>query len=130
MKRTKAVLFLTAALFLACLAAQGQTSVRGIVSDAKTGEPVPFVNISVPGKTTGVTTDFDGQYVLMSLDTLVQLQYSSLGYKTEYRKVVNGEKQVINVKLARDVKTLQEVTVKDSKKRYKNKDNPAVDLIR
>jgi hypothetical protein len=107
-----------------------QTTVRGTVSDAVTGEPLPFVNISIPGMSTGVTTDFDGNYALTSNDSIIRLQYVNLGYKTETRNVKPGVKQTINVKMTRDVKTLGELTVKEKKKRYKNKDNPAVELIR
>jgi len=130
MRANKSALFFLLFTLASFAQVPGQTVVRGIVSDAQNGEPLPFVNISSPGKSTGVTTDFEGQYVFTTLDTIVQIQYTSIGYKTELRKVKSGDKQTINVKMTRDVKTLGEVTIKDKKKRYKNRDNPAVELIR
>ena len=41
---------------------QQQIEVRGTVTDAQTGEPLPGVNIVVEGTTTGTTTDMDGNY--------------------------------------------------------------------
>src|SRR5688572_9760867 len=99
---------------------QGQTVVRGIVSDAQGGDPLPFVNIAPPGSSTGVTTDFEGQYVFTSYDSVFQIQYTCIGYKTELRKVKVGDKQTVNVKMSRDIQTLGEVTIKDKKKRYRN----------
>ena len=39
-----------------------QTSVRGVVTDAETGTPLPGVNVIIQGTSTGVSTDFDGNY--------------------------------------------------------------------
>ena len=41
-----------------------QTTVSGNVKDAKSGEPLPGVNIKIAGKSLGTTTDFDGNYTL------------------------------------------------------------------
>lgn len=39
-----------------------QNSVRGSVVDSETGTPLPGVNVIIQGTTTGVSTDFDGNY--------------------------------------------------------------------
>ena len=39
-----------------------QTKVRGTVTDAETGEPLPFANVVFPGTTVGTITDPDGNY--------------------------------------------------------------------
>ena len=41
-----------------------QTVITGTVTDSKTGEPIPGVNIKVEGKALGTNTDFDGNYTL------------------------------------------------------------------
>ena len=51
-------------LFSGISFAQKQTSVKGVVVDSKTGEPLPFVTVMFDGTTIGVNTDFEGQYVL------------------------------------------------------------------
>lgn len=63
MKRAKFILFLFLSLWITELSAQ-TTKVRGRVTDAKTGEPLPLVSISFVGTTIGITTDFDGYYTI------------------------------------------------------------------
>ncbi len=36
----------------------------GSVHDGQTNEPIPFVNIIIPGTTIGTFTDFDGNFSL------------------------------------------------------------------
>ena len=48
-------------LITTALSAQNLT-VKGVVKDASTGEPVPFASIIVEGTMTGGQTDIDGQY--------------------------------------------------------------------
>ena len=40
------------------------TTVRGLVTDAKTGDPLPFVSVFIEGTTVGKNTDFNGQYFI------------------------------------------------------------------
>ncbi|HQW22160.1 MAG TPA: carboxypeptidase-like regulatory domain-containing protein, partial [Bacteroidia bacterium] len=47
----------------------GQTIVRGLVTDAKTGEPLPFVSVLLDGTTEGRNTDFNGQYFMETNST-------------------------------------------------------------
>ncbi|MEO8761177.1 MAG: carboxypeptidase-like regulatory domain-containing protein, partial [Bacteroidia bacterium] len=51
-------------LFSGVSYAQNQTIIKGIISDFKTGEPLPFVTVMFDGTTFGVNTDFEGQYVI------------------------------------------------------------------
>lgn len=56
---------------------------------------------------------------------------SFIGYHSINREIVPGSQQVINVSMAEDSRLLNEVVIKTAKKvRYRNKNNPAVDLIR
>ena len=67
-------------------------SVKGVVSDADGS--LPGVSITIQGTTTGVQTDFDGNYTISAKQGDV-LVYNYLGYKTEQRTV--GSEAVINV---------------------------------
>jgi hypothetical protein len=64
--------------------------VRGIVGDKKTGEPLPFVAVTVKGTTTGVNSDFDGMFTLLLDSTDIKdpltLKFNYIGY--EIREVV------------------------------------------
>lgn len=113
------------------LPASGQqmTKIRGRITDAQTNEPLPFVNINYIGKTIGTTTDFNGDYSIETMWGSDQIRISYIGYETVTRKVEIGKSQIINIKLQSKSTELKEVTIVGSR-RYKNKDNPAVELIR
>ena len=40
------------------------TKVRGTVTDAQTGEPIPFAGIYFKDTTIGITADIDGKFTL------------------------------------------------------------------
>src|SRR3569833_901822 len=121
-------------IIIACLsfAARAQnTIVAGTITDAQTNQPLPFVSVSFPGTSIGVNSGSNGKYRLESGKSYTQLKFSFVGYKSVVRTIIAYKEQVINVKLQPDVQTLQAVTIKSGKKtRYRNKGNPAVELIR
>ena len=51
-----------------------QQMLRGRVVDAELGDPIFSANVIIEGTTTGVTTDFDGQFLLPIAQFPVQLQ--------------------------------------------------------
>lgn len=112
------------------LSAQKLTKIKGIVIDAKTKEPLPFVNIAFKGANVGTTTDFDGKYYLETQWGTPTLMASFVGYNKLSKKVELGISQTINFQLSSEAIEMEEFVVKADKKRYKNKDNPAVELIK
>lgn len=82
-------------------------NVSGIVTDEE-GESLPGVNILVKGTIVGTTTDVEGRYSL-NVSTTSTLQFSYIGYKTV--DIVVDDRTVIDVRLALDSKTLEEVVV-------------------
>ncbi|HEY8784684.1 MAG TPA: DUF5686 family protein [Mucilaginibacter sp.] len=121
------------AVFLFCntvLLAQ-TTIVSGTVTDAGNKKPLSSVSVSFTGTTIGVTTDDQGKYSITTEKSYNQLKISLLGYKDALVAVMPGKEQVLNVKLSPIAQQLNEVVVKSGKKpKYRNKDNPAVELIR
>ncbi len=85
------------------------TKVTGTVTDAATGDPMPGVNILIEGTNSGVATDIDGKYTLELNNPDAVLVFSYIGYLSQTIPV--GGKSVIDIKLAADVKTLEEVVV-------------------
>lgn len=109
---------------------QQMTRVRGKVVDEKTKDPLPFVSVFFVGKPNfGVTTDFDGTYDLQSQWGTNQVQFQYLGYETQVKNIEYGKSQTINVRLTPKAQQIKEVVITGSK-RYRNKGNPAVDLIK
>ena len=108
-----------------------QTTVNGVVTDAENKQPLPFVTISFTGTNIGATTDSAGKFTISSVKLYKQLKVSVLGYKSAFLSIVPGREQFIKVKLYPLARQLNEVLIKAGKKmRYRNKDNPAVELIR
>jgi hypothetical protein len=107
------------------------TTVSGTITDAKQKAPMPFVNVFIPGTTIGTQTDVNGKFRLQFTGTYDTLHIASLGYKTFRLKINLGTQQAVNVRLETTSRMLGEVIVKSGKReRYRNKDNPAVELIR
>ncbi len=108
------------------------TVVKGVVTDAQTGEPIPFVNILAEGSknTLGTTTDFSGQFILQNAEPFTGIRVTFLGYKAVHKTIQPGKTQSLNIKLQKESKELKEVTIKAGKRKYRNKDNPAVELIK
>jgi hypothetical protein len=111
-------------------AATAQTKVSGTVADSKTLAPLPFVNVFVPGTNIGTATDAAGHYELTIDAAKDTLRFAFLGYKTIDKRFTRGTTQTISVRLENTSKTLSEVVVRKKRERYRNKDNPAVELIR
>ncbi|PIB29528.1 SusC/RagA family TonB-linked outer membrane protein [Maribacter sp. 4U21] len=84
-----------------------QKTVTGNVTD-EGGVPLPGVNILIKGTTTGIQTDFDGNYAIQ-VSVGEVLVYSYIGQATEERTV--GQENIINVTMAEDAQALQEVVV-------------------
>ncbi|MCF0063606.1 DUF5686 and carboxypeptidase regulatory-like domain-containing protein [Dyadobacter chenwenxiniae] len=105
------------------------TSIKGTVTDAKTGETLPFVSILIPGTTMGTASDADGKYAMTLREDYKTVKFTYVGYLSIEKPITPGIDQVINVKMSVDASMLKEVTIK-GRGRYRNKDNPAVQLIR
>ena len=76
-------LFLLSALLFSAFALQAQT-LKGVLKDAATGEPLPYVNVGVLNKNIGTVSDEDGRFTLPvpeghSADTV---RISMIGYAT------------------------------------------------
>ena len=104
--------YLTLLLLLACSTITAQTTnfqVSGTVTSSEDNVPLPGVTILLKGTTTGVTTDFDGNYTIAVPNGTGTLIYSYIGFKTQEISV-NG-RTAINISLETDAQALDEVVV-------------------
>ncbi|MFT5481207.1 MAG: hypothetical protein ACI9NN_002177, partial [Bacteroidia bacterium] len=115
-------------LISSIILAQEKTKVKGVITDAQTGEPLPFVNVAFVGKNVGTTTDFNGKYQMDTKWGSDKIQASFMGYEMMGKAVIQGQTNTIDFALESKQIKLDEVVVK-AKGRYKNKENPAVALI-
>jgi len=112
------------------LSSYGQTIVKGTIKDAVTGELLPFVSIYFKDGQ-GVVSDSGGHYSMQTSNSkLKTLEFSRVGYKTITKTITPLKTQTLNISLERG-EALNNVTVTSNKRaKYRNKDNPAVELIR
>ncbi|CAG5070477.1 Vitamin B12 transporter BtuB [Dyadobacter sp. CECT 9623] len=100
------------AIGLAKAIENGQTAVdriKGTVTSAVDGVPVPGVNVLVKGTQTGTTTDASGNYTIDAEGSNAVLVFSYIGFNT-IEMPING-KSVVDVVLEENVATLQEAVV-------------------
>jgi TonB-linked SusC/RagA family outer membrane protein len=86
-----------------------ELTVSGKVTDAKSGEPLPFVNVAVKGTTSGTTTDENGDFRLKVPGSRVQLSFSYVGYE-DVTVPVDG-RNVLNIQMHEVTEKLNEVVV-------------------
>jgi hypothetical protein len=122
--------FLVSASLLNCYSQTVEkTVIKGVVTDAKTGDPVPFVSVVLKNTTTGTVTDDNGRYLIETVLKAGDIAFSFLGYETESRTIQIGKTQIINIKLNQTSFAIDEVVIKPKRRSYSKKNNPAIDLI-
>ncbi|MBK9416616.1 MAG: mucoidy inhibitor MuiA family protein [Flavobacteriales bacterium] len=86
--------------------------VRGIIRDASTGEPLPFVNVilsDVNGQTiNGTTSNIDGYYAIAVPVNGRNLRFEFIGYGTQHMAITSGS---MNVNMAENATQLSEVVI-------------------
>ena len=101
---------MTLALILSTVAALAQTrTVKGVIYEEETGEPMPGATVSVEGSTRGVMTDLDGSFELTGVKPTDKLKFECLGKETQVLEV--GAMTNFVVKLKNAANELDEVTV-------------------
>lgn len=104
--------------------------VRGIIRDAKTGEPLPFVNVVLSDANgqmiNGTTSNVDGYYAIAIPTNGRTLRVDYIGYSSQQLAITSG---TMNVNMVESAQQLSEVVVQSSVQRlvgmpgvqYKNK---------
>jgi TonB-linked SusC/RagA family outer membrane protein len=98
-------------LFIVCslaLNAQG-LQIKGVVTSADDGQPVPGAAVSVKGTTTGTMTDLNGYFTLNNVPVNSTLVFSFVGMKAQERVVT--ESTTLDIILASNVELMDEVVV-------------------
>jgi hypothetical protein len=90
--------------------------VRGIIRDASTGEPLPFVNVilsDVNGQViNGTTSNIDGYYAIAVPVNGRNLRFDFIGFGTQQLAITSGS---MNVNMAENAKQLSEVVIQGSR---------------
>ncbi|MCX2572959.1 DUF5686 and carboxypeptidase regulatory-like domain-containing protein [Pedobacter sandarakinus] len=115
------------ALVLLCtltkLAIAQQHIVSGTVKDLN-GQAVPFASVYLKNTTTGTSANIDGRYEIRLNDGEHVLSFRAVGYKQQESVVDIHSNVTLDVKLAAESYTLENVTIKA------NAEDPAYAIIR
>ncbi|WP_074493219.1 DUF5686 and carboxypeptidase-like regulatory domain-containing protein [Mucilaginibacter polytrichastri] len=109
---------------------QISTRVTGQVIDATSGHPLSFISVSFSGSKYGTNTDDHGNFTLNAPLPFYRISFSSMGYQPVVKVITPGQPNDLKIRLEKSQTQLKEVKIVSGKsKRYRNKDNPAVELI-
>ena len=110
MKKFYLIRLLLLLLMLVPLVLYAQTTVRGVVTDAGKGTPLPGVSVVVVGTTVGTTTDAQGQYSIQLPSSSGKLTFSYLGFVPQTFDITPAV-NVLNVEMKERLTSLSEVVV-------------------
>ena len=108
--------FLLFALLFICPLVNAEGScyyISGKISDIKSEEPLPLINIGLSGTTKGVVSDNNGEFVLKNIsEGTYTLIVSGVGYeKKQIELVVNGNIIGLDIQLNESVLELDQIVV-------------------
>ncbi|WP_303023763.1 DUF5686 and carboxypeptidase-like regulatory domain-containing protein [Duncaniella muris] len=121
------IIFCVSVILISFSASGRNVTVRGVVRDSLTREPIPYASVLLKGTDRGVLTDDNGRYTIVTTLPFDSVMASSLGYTT---KTVASRKRGDNVQVDIDLVStgvlLGEVIAKPKREHYSKKNNPAV----
>ncbi|MDP4150037.1 MAG: DUF5686 family protein [Bacteroidota bacterium] len=107
-----------------------QSTIRGVVRDAASKAPLAGASVSLKHQPGGTRSQADGSFSIPSEKPAADLVVSIVGYATSTLHLDSISPEPVVIELSRKFKELAGVTVKNHKIKYRNKNNPAVELIR
>jgi len=113
-------------LFLFPILLNAQTVIKGKVLHVSSLEPLPFISIGLKGTAYGTRSKMDGSFGLKTNEKQGELVFSYLGFRTKTVAFTGSDS--ITIIMEEDPKMLS-VSI-TAKAKYRNKENPAVELIR
>lgn len=108
----KAGLSVVTFLFLVVCGYSQPFVISGVVTDAATQEPMPFVSVGIKGTSIGQTTDFEGKFLLKCPKPPDTLVVSYLGYQTRYIKLTPGRLLQLNILMFETSTEMKEAVIK------------------
>jgi hypothetical protein len=116
---------------LLCLATSAQVRVvSGTVVDSATKSPMSNVSLKVVKETKGAVSDSSGQFSLVVDAAAKQILVTSEGYAPFTIRLTASAEQHYSIRLGTAYKSMGDIVLKFKKSKYRNKNNPAVELIR
>lgn len=104
--------------------------ISGVVLDSASHAPLQNVSIIEKDKHKGTVSNVEGKFKISVDSGIKQLIFTAAGYQPYYLSIADSSSLEYVVMLSKSFTTLAQVVVKGRKGRYRNKGNPAVELIR
>ena len=104
--------------------------IKGVVMDSLTKAPLVNASVSIKGQSGGTRTSSDGKFSIPSDKNTADLIVSIVGYNSYSLHLDPLPGDLLMIGLGRKFKELAHYTVKNKKQKYRNKGNPAVELIK
>ena len=117
------------ALTAACAAMHAQETLTGRVTDAATGEGIPYVSAVYKGSDVMTAGDGNGVFRIERHNGRV-LTLSAVGYENNDISIESSMPDTIHAELTPTTQHIKEITVRQKRSKYSRKDNPAVELMR
>src|SRR5579872_4750690 len=103
---------------------------RGLVRDSLAGTPLPNASISIKGLRGGARGNNEGRFHIPVTQRALTVTVSIVGYNSLTMHLDSVPEEEVVFSLTRQAQQLKSALVKNKKQRYRNKGNPAVELIR
>lgn len=85
-------------LTLNAVSSYANKTISGIIKDGHTGEPLPYVDITIKGSKLGTKSDIDGKYEIDAPEgSIIEFTYSD--YETQTRKITERTKSTLNINM-------------------------------
>ena len=107
-----------------------QVTVGGIVKDATTNAPLSNASVAIKGERGGARTNADGRFRIPAEKWPLDIVISIVGYDPVTRHLDAAPTEDLVINLTRQFRELRQAKVVNKKQKYRNKGNPAVDLIK
>lgn len=104
--------------------------VSGTVRDSITKQPLANVNVVTTDYSQGAQTDNEGKYIIRLTKKPAYIKFQLVGFSPLTIPLQDTPVQEINALLVNESIQLGVVNINSRKRRYSNKNNPAVELIR
>ena len=108
---------LTIIIFLSTTILYAQT-IKGVLTDSRTGEAIPFANVVLDSTRYGAATDLNGFYLINKMPAgTYTLRVRYMGYEefTEEVTLKKGQTEIRNISLKAVSKTLKVVSITDNR---------------
>lgn len=98
--------------------------------DSVTRSPLQNVSVTIKSNPSGALTDAAGKFRISTAGRAQRISFSITGYHSVSVALGDEPTQALTVLLSKSYTALDDVVVNAKKQKYRNKNNPAVELIR